>query len=109
VLILAIYWKNFTTRGAIVGGSVGLVSALVLTILGPPIWVKVLGYPEPIFPLDPPTLITLPLALATCILVSLFDRSAQAETDRALFERQRALLKDEGVATVGDVPGAARA
>ncbi|WP_375460424.1 cation acetate symporter [uncultured Enterovirga sp.] len=109
VLILAMYWKGFTTRGAVIGGSVGLVSALLLTIVGPPVWVKVLGYAEPIFPLDPPTLITLPLALATCVLVSIFDRSAQAETDRAMFERQRALLKNGSRATAGEVPGAARA
>ncbi|MDP4026137.1 cation acetate symporter, partial [Methylobacterium sp. NEAU 140] len=76
VLILAMYWKDFTTRGAVVGGSVGLVSALVLTILGPPVWLKVLGFAQPIFPLDPPTLITLPLALATCVIVSILDRSA---------------------------------
>ncbi len=109
VLILAMYWKGFTTRGAVVGGTVGLVSALVLTILGPAIWVKVLGFAQPIVPLDPPTLITLPLALVTCYVVSILDRSAQAETDRLMFDRQRALLKDGNVSTAGDVPGAIRA
>ncbi len=109
VLVLALYWHGFTTRGAVIGGGVGLVSALVLTILGPPVWVKVLGYAQPIFPLDPPTLITLPLALATCVIVSILDRSAQADTDRAMYERQRALLRDEGPPSIADVPGGARA
>ena len=109
VLILAMYWKGFTTRGAVIGGGIGLVSALILTILGPPVWVKVLGYAQPIFPLDPPTLITLPLALATCVIVSLLDRSAQADTDRAMYERQRALLQGTGPSSITDVPGSVRA
>ena len=92
VLILALYWSGFTTRGAVVGGTVGLISALALTVLGPPVWVKVLGYANPVFPLDPPTLVTMPLAFATCILVSMFDRSAQGSRDRAGFARQRARL-----------------
>ena len=92
VLILAMYWRKFTTRGAIAGGTVGLVSALALTVLGPPVWVKVFGYAAPIFPLDPPTIVTLPLALATCVAVSLLDRSAQGARDRANFARQLARL-----------------
>ena len=108
VLLLAMYWKNFTTRGAVVGGGIGLVSAMVLTILGTPVWVKVLGYAQPIFPLDPPTLITLPLALATCVIVSILDRSAQADTDRAMYARQRALLEDPMPSSSADVPGGLR-
>ena len=96
VLILALYWSGFTTRGAIAGGSIGLVSALVLTVLGPPVWVKVLGYAQPIFPLDPPTLVTLPLALATCVLVSVLDRSPQGMKDRTAFARQQERLALRG-------------
>ncbi len=95
VLILALYWPGLTTRGAVAGGWVGLVGALVLTILGPPVWVKVLGHGAPLFPLDPPTLVTLPLALATCLIVSLTDRSRQADADRAGYARQRALMRGE--------------
>lgn len=98
VLILALYWSGFTTRGAVVGGTVGLVSALALTVLGPPVWVKVLGNASPIFPLDPPTLVTLPLAFLTCILVSVFDRSPRGVQDRAGFARQKALLDAGGAA-----------
>ncbi len=92
VLILALYWPGLTTRGAVVGGWVGLVGALVLTVLGPPVWVKVLGYATPVFPLDPPTLITLPLAFVTCVVVSILDRSAQGMADRAAFAGQRARM-----------------
>ena len=89
VLILALYWPGLTTRGAVAGGGLGLVGALALTVLGPPVWVKVLGHATPIFPLDPPTLVTLPLAFVTCIAVSMLDRSRQGQADRASYARQR--------------------
>jgi cation/acetate symporter len=92
VLILALYWPGLTTRGAVTGGWVGLVSALVLTVLGPPVWVKVLGHAAPVFPLDPPTLVTLPLTFLTCVLVSLFDRSPQGSADRAGYAHQRMVM-----------------
>lgn len=90
VLLLALYWRGLTTAGAVAGGTVGLLSALGLTLLGPAVWVKVLGNPAPIFAMDPPTLVTLPLAFATCWLVSRLDRSAQAARDRARFDLQQA-------------------
>ncbi len=71
VLILAIYWKKMTSFGAVIGGSVGLVSSLLFTVLGPSVWVKVLGHAQPVFPLDPPALVTVPLAFAFCIIASL--------------------------------------
>ncbi|TXN72346.1 cation/acetate symporter ActP [Methylobacterium sp. WL6] len=91
ILLLALYWRGLTTTGAVAGGVVGLASALGLTVLGPAVWVKVLGYAAPIFPIDPPTLVTLPLAFATCWAVSRMDRSAQAADDRARFDRLGAL------------------
>lgn len=75
VLILAIYWKRFTTLGALCGGGAGLVASLLLTILGPSIWVAVLGFPAPAVPIDPPAIITVPLAFAVGIVVSLLERS----------------------------------
>ncbi|WP_043366978.1 MULTISPECIES: sodium:solute symporter family transporter [Cupriavidus] len=71
VLILAIYWKKMTSAGAVVGGGIGLASSLLLTILGPSVWVKVLGHAQPAFPIDPPALITVPLAFAACVIASL--------------------------------------
>jgi len=109
VLILALYWSGFTTRGAVAGGTVGLVSALVLTVLGPPVWVKVLGHAQPIFPLDPPTLVTLPLALVTCVLVSIFDRSQQGEADRAGFLRAKAQLASKGIVGQDETPALSKA
>ncbi|XYD12488.1 hypothetical protein R1A27_31605 (plasmid) [Methylobacterium sp. NMS12] len=74
LLILALYWGGLTTRGAIAGGVIGLVGAVALTVLGPPVWVKVLGNAAPIFPLDPPTIVTMPLAFLTAFVVSIMDK-----------------------------------
>lgn len=76
ILILAIYWKRMTSAGAVFGGVVGLVSSLALTILGPSVWVKMLGHAQPLFPIDPPALVTVPLAFAACVLASLATRRA---------------------------------
>ncbi|ABS66237.1 SSS sodium solute transporter superfamily [Xanthobacter versatilis] len=75
LLLLTLYWGGLTTRGAITGGMVGLIAAVTLTILGPPVWVKVLGNAAPIFPIDPPTIVSMPLAFFTAWLVSVLDRS----------------------------------
>jgi cation/acetate symporter len=75
VLLLAIYWRGLTTAGAIAGGVTGLASAVLLTVIGPGIWVKVLGYAAPIFPYDPPAIVTIPLAFAVTIGVSLLSRA----------------------------------
>jgi len=70
ILFLVIYWRGLTVAGAIAGGLTGLVSAMVLLVLGPSVWVKVLGNPAPIFPAEYPTLITMPLAFVVAWLVS---------------------------------------
>lgn len=71
ILFLVIYWRGLTVAGAVTGGLAGLISALVLLIIGPSVWVKLLGFPEPIFPSEYPTLITMPLAFLVAWLVSL--------------------------------------
>ncbi len=88
VLIMAMYWKGLTTRGAICGGLAGLVSALALVVLSPTVWVTVLGHATAIFPYDHPALFSMPLAFAVIVLVSSLDRSAQATRDRQGFDDQ---------------------
>ncbi len=88
VLLLSMYWRNFTTRGALIGGWLGLVSAVGLTVISPAIWVKVLGYPTALFPYDAPALFSLPLGLLGCWLGSLSDRSGRARVEAARFDAQ---------------------
>jgi len=88
VLIMAMYWKGLTTRGAIYGGLTGLVAALTLVIISPTVWVTVLGHEKALFPYDHPALFAMPLAFAVIVLVSKLDRSAQAAKDRQGFDDQ---------------------
>ena len=77
VLLLAIYWRGLTTAGALAGGLTGLVSAVGLTVIGPAIWVKVLGHAAPIFPYDPPAIVTIPLAFLVTFVVSMATKERQ--------------------------------
>lgn len=71
VLVLSLYWQRITAAGALAGGYAGLITSIVLIVLSPSVWVKVLGHVETIFPSDYPTLVTAPLAFVVAITVSL--------------------------------------
>jgi cation/acetate symporter len=58
---------------------VGAVSALVLIYVSPTIQEDVLGNDDSLFPLKNPALISMPLAFAVGIVVSLLTREAEAE------------------------------
>jgi cation/acetate symporter len=90
VLLLSILWKGLTTRGAVIGGFVGLISSLVLTIVSPGVWEAVLGYPKgsALFPFVSPALFTVPLSFLCCWLFSVTDSSKAATTEQAAFEAQ---------------------
>lgn len=88
VLILSMYWKGLTTRGALWGGIVGLVSAVGLVILSPTVWVKILGNPTAIFPYDHPAIVSMSLAFFVTWLMSVTDRSARAVKEAEAYEEQ---------------------
>ena len=90
VLLLSMLWKGLTTRGAVVGGWVGLVSAVLLTIVSPGVWEAVFGYPKgsALFPYVSPALFTIPLSFLCCWLFSVTDGSKTATNEQAAFEAQ---------------------
>ena len=88
VLILSMYWKGLTTRGALVGGIVGLVTAVGLVILSPAVWVKVIGNATPIFPYDHPALFSMGAAFFFTWLFSVTDKSTSAKAEIAAFDDQ---------------------
>ena len=88
VLVLSIYWKGLTTRGALVGGVIGLVSAVTFVVLSKAVWVVVLGNPAPIFPYEQPALFSMPLAFFFTWLFSVTDKSARARKEIASFRDQ---------------------
>lgn len=85
VLLLSMYWKNLTTRGAMIGGWLGLISAVGLMILGPTIWVQILHHEKAIFPYEYPALFSMIIAFAGIWFFSITDKSKTAEKERALF------------------------
>ncbi len=88
VLIMSMYFRDMTTKGAICGGMLGLVSAVALIILGPGVWKAVLGNPEALFPYSNPALFTMTLAFVAIYVRSKLDNSEQAQAERALFNAQ---------------------
>jgi cation/acetate symporter len=82
ILFLSLYWPGLTTRGAVIGAIVGLLSSIGLIVIGPQVWVSVLGFERPLFPYNYPALFTLPLALLVTWLVSMTDRSTRGILDR---------------------------
>ncbi len=88
ILILSMYWKGLTTRGAVVGGTLGLISAVGLVILGPVVWVGIFGFKEAIFPYEYPALFSMGLAFLSTWFFSKTDMSTQGIYDRSLFDAQ---------------------
>jgi cation/acetate symporter len=88
ILFLSMYWRKLTTWGAFIGGLLGLITAVVLVILSPTVWVTVLGYAAPIFPYKDPALFSMVVAFGGIWLFSLLDRSRTAREEEAAFEAQ---------------------
>jgi cation/acetate symporter len=88
VLIMSMYWKDMTTRGAVIGGSLGLISAVSMVVMGPAVWVKVLGNEAAIVPYSNPALFTVAIAFAGIWLFSKLDNSPRAKIERASFDAQ---------------------
>ncbi len=88
VLFLSMYWSKLTTAGAFIGGFLGLTTAIVLVIIGPTVWVAILGNAEPIFGSKYPALISVTVAFVGIWFFSIIDNSQRAQKDRAAFEAQ---------------------
>ena len=88
VLFLSMFWSKLTTRGAVVGGVLGLATAIILVILGPIVWVDILGYTEAIFPYKYPALFSVTVAFVFIWFFSITDNSDRAKQDREAFEAQ---------------------
>jgi cation/acetate symporter len=91
VLFMSVLWKGTTTKGAVTGGFVGLVTAVTLTIGSASVWEAVMMYPKGSawFPYQSAAIFSIPAAFITIWLVSLLDRSARGDQDRAGFPAQQ--------------------
>ena len=89
VIVLSLSWRRFNKTGAICGMLAGLVSSLGIIAISP----AVMGIDPPlsathhfiqmapIFPLDNPGLLSIPLGFLGAILGTLLSRDPQAEAD----------------------------
>ncbi|MDM0056331.1 cation acetate symporter [Variovorax fucosicus] len=91
VLFMSVLWKNCTTRGAVIGGTLGLISSVGLTIVSPSVWEATLGNPKgsALFPYASPALFSMTIAFVSIWLFSVLDRSRQAQAERAAFPAQQ--------------------
>ncbi|WP_345984878.1 cation acetate symporter [Sulfurimonas sp. HSL-1656] len=102
VLFLSMFWKRLTTRGAVIGGSLGLATAVLLVILGPIVWVQILGNAEAVFPYKYPALFSVTVAFVGIWFFSITDKSADGENEREAFEAQN-IRSQTGIGAEGAV------
>jgi cation/acetate symporter len=90
VLLMSMFWKDMTTRGAVVGGFLGLITAFLGVVLSPAVWEGIFGNPKgsALVTIDNPTLFSMTLAFVAIYVVSKVDSSQRASKDRAGFMAQ---------------------
>ncbi len=88
VLILSMYWKGLTTRGALWGGYSGLISAVCFVLFSKSVWVDVIGHKAALFPYTQPALFAMPIAFGLAYLMSVTDKSESAKDEKELWHDQ---------------------
>lgn len=90
ILFLSMYWKKLTTRGAVIGGSLGLATAVLLVILGPIVWGEIFNSDasKAIFPYKYPALFSTTVAFVSIWFFSITDKSESAKKEIEDFEDQ---------------------
>ena len=91
VLFMSVLWKDCTTKGAVIGGFLGLFSSVALTIVSPSVWEATLGNPKGSawFPYTSPALFSMTIGFVGIWLFSILDRSPNAARERAAFPAQQ--------------------
>jgi cation/acetate symporter len=92
VIVLSIFWKRFNTAGAVCGLGAGLVASILLIFLGPSIMgvdaSTVVGAARhmiqrpPIFPLENPGILSVPIGFAGAIFGTLFTARDHAAEEK---------------------------
>ena len=90
VLFMSVLWKDCTTKGAVAGGTIGLILATVLTIGSASVWEAVLKNPKGSawFPYNSAAIFSMTAAFLVIYIVSKLDNSEQAKKERALYPAQ---------------------
>ena len=88
ILFLSMYWKKLTSWGALIGGGAGLITATILVILGPAVWVDVFKFENPIFPYKYPALFSVSIAFIITWISSIVDKSDNSRIEIEKFDSQ---------------------
>ncbi len=88
ILLLSIYWSKMTTKGALLGGWLGLLSVTLFVILGPTVWTDVLKLGPAIFPYRNPALFSMIIAFLGIFIGSALDKSESSKKEHKAFEAQ---------------------
>ena len=102
VLFMSVLWKDCTTRGAVIGGFLGLISSVALTIVSPSVWEATLGNPKgsALFPYTSPALFSMTIGFVGIWLFSVLDNSKRAKIDRDGFLAQQ-VRSETGIGASG--------
>jgi cation/acetate symporter len=102
VLLMSVLWKGCTTRGAVIGGFLGLISSVVLTVVSPAVWEATLGNPKGSawFPYASPALFSMTIGFVGIWLFSVLDNSKRAAQDKAGFLAQQ-VRSETGIGAAG--------
>ncbi|HKC64248.1 MAG TPA: cation acetate symporter [Pyrinomonadaceae bacterium] len=89
VIVLSLFWKRFNTKGAVIGLATGLASSIILIIFSPSIMsvdpptvtgaARHLIQHAPIFPLENPGIVSIPLGFLGAFVGTLLGREPEAE------------------------------
>jgi cation/acetate symporter len=74
VIVLSLFWKRFNTSGAVMGLATGLIASIGLILISPSVMKT-----DPLFPLDNPGILSIPLGFLGAVLGTLMSREPQAE------------------------------
>jgi cation/acetate symporter len=88
VLLMSVLWKGTTTRGALIGGILGLISAVAMVVLSNAVWVQTFGFAREVFPYDNPAIFSMPVAFLGIWAFSRLDASNRAKAEVAAFDAQ---------------------
>ncbi len=89
VLALSMFWSGLTTRGAVAGGVIGMLSSVALICLTKAVWVETFHFgAEAPIPYQNPAMFSMMLSFFCCWFFSVTDKSARAQKEKDLFDAQ---------------------
>jgi cation/acetate symporter len=81
-ILFSLYWKRFTTSGAVTGILVGLIGSLLLVVVGPNVMGPkglILTGTDPLFPLENPGIVSIPLGFLAAWVGTVLSKEPASE------------------------------